>query len=201
MKGKQFTASRKLWEFKAVLYDRLRSGPIIKSIYQEELRSLQSLFPSEPAQFHLDLGCGTGSSFSLYTHSTHLFLADVSMRMLHLARRKRPAAHAICLDAGVPLPFKTGSFDLITAIGLVEYIADVSHLLRELWRVAKPAAWLVVTASPANVLTVLRIFTGSRPKPHNPETFQLRLIQTGWTVCKQQTTPMQLQWLCRKPGE
>lgn len=45
-----------------------------------------------------------------------------------------------------PLPFKDNSFDLIIAVHSLEHAADQMNVLRELWRVGKPGAQLVINA-------------------------------------------------------
>lgn len=43
-----------------------------------------------------------------------------------------------------PLPFRDGSFDLVVAVHSLEHAADVMSVLREVWRVARPGAQVVV---------------------------------------------------------
>ncbi len=56
------------------------------------------------------------------------------------------------IDAGSPLPYEDGSFDIVTCIEVVEHIEDQFRLIRELYRITRPGGRLIMTTP--NVMNV-----------------------------------------------
>lgn len=84
----------------------------------------------------LDVGCGTGANLEMLAHFGKVQGVDVS-----------PDAVAFCRDRGLnnvregeaeKLPFADGSFDLVTALDVVEHLDDDRLGLREMLRVLRP---------------------------------------------------------------
>lgn len=88
----------------------------------------------------LDLGCGSGQMFKMLGGYGRVFGAEPSFYMLRLAP---DAAFRVCSD-GVRLPFKDGSFDLITLFGVLEHIDDDLGVLKELKRVSKKNGFIFI---------------------------------------------------------
>lgn len=51
----------------------------------------------------------------------------------------------VVLDAGRPLPFRSGAFDRVLCFDVVEHVADVPALMAEIHRVLRPGGTLLVT--------------------------------------------------------
>ncbi|MDP8238530.1 MAG: methyltransferase domain-containing protein [Candidatus Hatepunaea meridiana] len=109
----------------------------------------------------LDLGCGTGvTTFSLLELGFGIKGIDFSDRMLELAVDN-------CSEKGMQnkadfrfgdaedLEFIDNSFDLVIAVGLLEYLRWDRWALQEIHRVLKPGAHLIFTASNRFCLTNL----------------------------------------------
>jgi ubiquinone/menaquinone biosynthesis C-methylase UbiE len=60
------------------------------------------------------------------------------------------------------IPLKSDCLDLITAIGLIEYMSDAVPFLAEASRLLKKGGFLVMSFSPANVWTRMRAIFGHR---------------------------------------
>ncbi|WP_316181185.1 class I SAM-dependent methyltransferase [Bradyrhizobium sp. SZCCHNRI1009] len=98
---------------------------------------------------------------------------DVSPHMLDVARRNIERAglmHAIalarCSTHQIPAP--SGSFDVVLCNGVLHYVDDVDEFWRELVRVAKPGATVLVRdlkrrAAQAQEVTAASPSTGSYP--------------------------------------
>lgn len=81
----------------------------------------------------LDLGCGSGQMFKMLGKYGKVLGVEPSFYMLRLAP---DAAFRVCSD-GVRLPFKDGTFDMITLFGVLEHIDDDTGVLKELKRVSR----------------------------------------------------------------
>lgn len=101
-----------------------------------------------PPQRVLDLGCGTGFVIKrLSERGYHCTGVDAADEMLRIARRENPNSIIRKSDAG-RLPFKNGSFDIISSIELLRYIKDREKCVQEMHRVLKPGGICMVTLAP-----------------------------------------------------
>lgn len=186
-----------LWDFKADFYNGVRALPVFRNIHHEEMRNLQRLFPAQLFACHLDLGTGTGSSLNAFPPSEFTVVSDASSKMLAMAK-KTSNFPAVRCNAGNKLPFHARTFDLITAIGLLEYLQNIDLFFEEIFRVAKDGATLIFTSTPPGSYSKLRIFTGTLPRARFGESIRSSLRTTGWIVRGHARSLMQEQWLCQK---
>src|SRR5713101_2576537 len=96
----------------------------------------------------MDVGCGASSLVGLAQQKFDLVIGcDVAFRWLVLARKRLQemgaTANLVCCCADY-LPFATETFDLVTAISLLEHVADARAVVRECGRVQDPGARLFV---------------------------------------------------------
>ncbi|MCH9647242.1 MAG: class I SAM-dependent methyltransferase [Deltaproteobacteria bacterium] len=105
---------------------------------------------------YLDFGCGDGRWTSdVFDHlagDTRAFGVDISERAIAFARLITPEIDFRAYD-GNRLPFEAGSFDLITAIEVIEHVPDEveTALLEEIRRVLAPGGLLVLTTPSWNL--------------------------------------------------
>ena len=90
----------------------------------------------------LDVGCGTGLNLIYLKHYGTVIGLDFSKEALDFCKL-RAAENLIQADAE-KVPFKDDTFDLITALDLLEHLDD-GDVLKEFHRVLKPNAYLVVS--------------------------------------------------------
>lgn len=91
----------------------------------------------------LDAGGGTGRvARSLGTRVGQIVLADVSLGMLRFANPK-PSLNPTAA-ASEYLPFPDNSFERVIMVDALHHVANQEHTARELWRVLKPAGYLVI---------------------------------------------------------
>lgn len=91
----------------------------------------------------LDVGCGTGAMASDLTKVGSVVASDLSEHALGFSRR-RNLASLCCADA-MRLPFRSGSFDIVVALDLLEHLPDDRAAAAEFRRVLAPEGWLFVT--------------------------------------------------------
>lgn len=93
----------------------------------------------------LDAGCGPAVyTDRLFALGCAVVGVDTSEEMLSAARAKAPQATFVAASVEA-LPFPDRTFDAIVCVGVLEYLDGLEEALRELARVAKPGAALVVT--------------------------------------------------------
>lgn len=128
-----------LW---APTYDR-EPNPLLAL----EERILEPLLPDLHGKFVLDVACGTGRWLRklLGRGARGGAGVDLSLEMLALAAVKiPPRGRLVCAD-GLALPIANGSADLTLCSFGASYIPDVKTLARELWRVSRSRASVVVS--------------------------------------------------------
>jgi SAM-dependent methyltransferase len=90
----------------------------------------------------LDLGCGSGRSARTFEQYGRVVGSDLSLAPLAddaAKGRRRLASRA------EQLPFRSGTFDLITALDLVEHLEEDLPALSEMFRVLRPEGILILT--------------------------------------------------------
>ena len=84
----------------------------------------------------LDVGCGTGANLLMLSQYGEAEGVDVSEDALAFCRER--GLEKVKLGAGEELPYEDGSFDLVTALDVVEHMDDDLAGLREMRRVLRP---------------------------------------------------------------
>jgi SAM-dependent methyltransferase len=106
------------------------------------LREMVSSLPlSYPAEI-LDAGCGSGRNLQELRSFGRLTGLDPSEASLHLARERKIGT--ICSGSIEALPFGDDSFDLVTALDVLEHVDD-EIAMAELRRVVRRRGFLLVT--------------------------------------------------------
>jgi len=116
----------------------------------------------------LDAGCGPGQLVSdLCARGFQCTAADLSRAMVERGRdtvRERSGAGSARFAVGdvAHLPFEDGVFDVVVCAGVVEYLDEPQHAMRELRRVLRPGGYALVpttnlwsTATPFTALSDL----------------------------------------------
>lgn len=96
----------------------------------------------------LDVGCGTADYAPLAQRYRALYVGvDFSLSMIDQALARtaaEPGEQRFAVGAGDALSFDDSSFDLVVAIGYIEYFEDAARTLKELRRVLSPGGVLVM---------------------------------------------------------
>ncbi|PPK90884.1 methyltransferase family protein [Kineococcus xinjiangensis] len=92
----------------------------------------------------LDVGCGPGQLTRNLAPSVSVTGIDLSPRMLAVAGRERPGGRYEQHDFHDPLPESWGRFDVVIAVGCLEFCRDLASTLRNLADVCAPGARLLV---------------------------------------------------------
>ena len=84
----------------------------------------------------LDVGCGTGANLLMLSQYGDAEGVDISEDALAFCRER--GLEKVKLGAGEKLPYDDGTFDLVTALDVVEHMDDDLAGLREMRRVLRP---------------------------------------------------------------
>jgi SAM-dependent methyltransferase len=144
----------------------------------------------------LDVGCATGELIHFLATAFPGFQftgVDVFEPLLDAARRRLPQQRFLGASALDLPPEMTGSFELVTAIGVMSIFDDTELLsfLDNLIRVARPGGRVLILA-PLNEYGVDCIIRHRKRLGG-----QLRAWETGWNIHSQQTLAELLQDRCR----
>ena len=97
----------------------------------------------------LDLGIGTRQSSEAFYQAGHKIVGvDLSSEMIKIARKKLPKAkiYQFDIENGLnKLGFKMESFDAIIAVGVFEFVKDLSKVFKNVAQVLKKEGFLCFT--------------------------------------------------------
>lgn len=92
----------------------------------------------------LDAGCGRGTLARMLNRNFHYTGIDISQKALQQASRVYHQTECVDINAQ-PMPFADNSFDLVTALDIIEHVFDPRYLLHEIYRVLKPGGEVILT--------------------------------------------------------
>jgi len=142
LEGAQAHQSKLYYEF-SHLYDRL----FTRVFYPRIEQVVQSL-GIQPGARVLEVGVGTGLSFSAYPNHCQVTGIDLAPDMLEQAQQKithNGWRHLSVLEMdAMNLKFPDSAFDYVMAFHVVSVVPDAGRLMREMLRVSKPGATIVV---------------------------------------------------------
>jgi 2-polyprenyl-3-methyl-5-hydroxy-6-metoxy-1,4-benzoquinol methylase len=105
----------------------------------------RAFFPDDPAFVLLDVGPGFGGIFQrLGTHTPVIAVEPDERIARDLARRMAPEQLLLCRAVGEVLPLRSGAFDGVTLLEVLEHVDDPDEVLAEVVRVLKPGGALCV---------------------------------------------------------
>ena len=189
--------SRDAWAWKSAFYGKGRNLPLVKSILTKEkynIRNLLGLVEPFPRRV-LDIGAGDGSSLDCLPGGTEIVALDRSRAMLC----QIPRGENVIPVAGEcrRLPVFPGSFSVVTAVGITEYVSDKTEFLREVRRVLATPGFFLVTLSPRGILTGLRRFLGTPLFIIGEPEWEELAGRAGFRLLERQESRMQIQFLYR----
>ncbi len=91
----------------------------------------------------LDVGCGAGNMVHHLSRYGHVRGIEVDPRPVKIAQSRGYDVRQA--DAAKGIPFEDATFDLVTALDVIEHVEDDAAVLRQARRVLKPGGHLLVT--------------------------------------------------------
>ncbi len=90
----------------------------------------------------LDIGCGTGATMGFLERYGQVTGIDVSAKAIRYCQAQDRSR--LCLADGASLPFADRSFDLVTALDLLEHLPQEARGLQDMWRVLKTGGRMIL---------------------------------------------------------
>lgn len=139
-------ASKKAWEgLYAGRVDRLSYNFVTRQ------RAVEDLLKPVTHGKALDIGCGTADLAPFFVaNRTHYTGLDISPKMIERANVNysdyvsQDKAKFVVADSE-RIPFENDSFDMVSAVALIEYLPDAGHILNETQRVLKSGGLALIT--------------------------------------------------------
>ncbi|HEX7294914.1 MAG TPA: class I SAM-dependent methyltransferase, partial [Pyrinomonadaceae bacterium] len=110
---------------------------IIESLVERICSSIKSSTPRI-----LDVGCGTGANLQMLAKHRNAEGVDVSQQAVAFCHHR--GLDCVKLGAIEQLPYENESFDLVTALDVIEHLDDDVAGLGEIRRVLRPGGYVLV---------------------------------------------------------
>lgn len=127
---------------------------IINWLFWQRLRVVMNFIERHaPFEQVLDFGCGSGALLPfLSKYSNRVLGLDVDLFAYQMMKRRLgfPANIEVRDAKQNPLTSLPASFDLITALDVLEHVDNLPATLRDLIRLLKPGGWLVISGPTEN---------------------------------------------------
>lgn len=112
-----------------------------QDLLKQNLRKLKT--KSSENKKILDIGAGTGIVLKILKDFGVIFGIEHSRQAIKYLKERR-LKQIICADANQSLPFRNGTFDIITCLDVLEHLENDVGLLKEMIRISKPGGCILV---------------------------------------------------------
>jgi SAM-dependent methyltransferase len=148
---------------------------IIKSFLKRICQDLQT-----PRPRILDVGCGTGANLELLAEFGETEGVDISLEALAFCRER--GFNNVRLGAAEKLPFADGSFDVVTALDVIEHLDDDLASLKEMRRVLKPRGRVLLFVPAFMFLWGVQDDVSNHRRRYTMKELRRRVLEAGFEV-------------------
>jgi len=136
-----------IWDEVSVRYEDWYETPWGRAVDGAERRAFLRLLEPRVGERVLEVGCGTGHWTKWFREGLGMRVVglDLSEGMLAVAKGRLPEVPLVRGDA-TSLPFKDGSFDVVVAVTVLEFVPEPKKVLDEMWRCVRPGGRMAVGA-------------------------------------------------------
>lgn len=128
-------------------------GPLMPSWLGVKCRQVMDTLEPRPGELLLDVGCGTGTMLAMMeaVYGTRGVGIDFNRGAVESAIACSRGESEFFTAEALQLPFRDGSFDIVTTLGVLEHVPDPARMISEIGRVLKPGGRMLLhTASKKN---------------------------------------------------
>jgi ubiquinone/menaquinone biosynthesis C-methylase UbiE len=130
----------------------------------------------------LEIGCGSGALLKDLQDDNTVYGVDVAEAALKICRER--GLDCVTMGDVTALPYADGALDTVIAIDVLEHIEDDAAAVREIHRVLKPAATMIVTVPAFKMLWSRRDVDHHHKRRYRVSEISKRLKDGGFTVVK-----------------
>jgi len=128
----------------------------------------------------LDIGCGAGNMIHHLARYGRVQGVEVDARPVAMARARGYDVRQG--DATRGIPFDDASFDLVTALDVIEHVDDDAAILREAYRVARPHGILAISTPAFQSLWSYNDDINGHKRRYAPHELRARVERAGFRV-------------------
>jgi SAM-dependent methyltransferase len=130
----------------------------------------------------LDVGCGTGANANAFARLALTIGIDASLDALHFCQNR--GIKTVALSPVEVLPFACGTFDIVTALDVLEHTDDDLHCLREIHRVGKQKGLVLITVPAYGFLWSEHDEALKHRRRYTAHELRNKLVLTGFQVVR-----------------
>jgi SAM-dependent methyltransferase len=128
----------------------------------------------------LDVGCGTGGNRSVLEEFGEVWGVDSAVSAVSFARDR--GWPRVLLGSATDLPIPDATFDLVTALGVIEHVPDDERMLSELLRVVRPGGHMLLMTSAHPWLWSVHDDAVHHQRRYRKFEFGDRIRGAGWVI-------------------
>lgn len=128
----------------------------------------------------LDAGCGSGSLLEGLSGYGNVSGIEVDSELAQIARSRDHGE--VRIGRIEQLPWESDHFDLTTCLDVIEHTPDDQPPLRELWRVARPGGWLVLTVPAYPALWSYHDELNHHYRRYTRTSLRAAAAEAGWRI-------------------
>ena len=143
------------------------------------LRAAIERLPLRSGARVLDAGCGSGRMLDELARYGSVWGVDLSSEAVAASRAR---GHAVVRAAIESMPFRDGSFDLVTCLDVIEHTPDDRATLAELRRVTRPGGVLIATVPAYQALWSWHDEVNRHFRRYDRAALRAAATRAGWDV-------------------
>lgn len=141
---------------------------------------MDDLLPPAAGRRLLDVGCGAGNMIHHLSHYGQVKGLEIDPRPVKMARQR--GYDVDLFDVTQPMPFSENSFDVITALDVIEHNQDDLAILADSYRILKPGGYMIITVPALMWLWSHNDDINAHVRRYTAAELNQKLAQTGLIV-------------------
>jgi SAM-dependent methyltransferase len=148
----------------------------MRAIYAKQLAALRL----SPTSRILDVGCGTGGTLELLQRHGSTWAVDASPTAAAFVKQR--GFTRIAVGSATDLPYPDGTFDVVTAFGVIEHVERDERMLEEMLRVTRSGGHTLVLTSAHEWLWSVHDERVHHVRRYKRSELGERFTRAGWTI-------------------